>query len=130
MLEQGAIVRFFYLWSRQADAGEVSGRKSRPSCIVIRTPTNPAALFLFPITSKQPASDRLHIQISEIECRRCGLNAPSWLILDEFNRVMSDETYDFDSLKQQGTFSGAFMKQIATIVQSGIRSRSIKGVRR
>jgi hypothetical protein len=44
MLERGQIVRFFYLWKRQADAGEESGRKARPVCIVVRTPDNPGAI--------------------------------------------------------------------------------------
>lgn len=54
MFKPGDLLRYYYLWARQADAGEESGRKARPVCIVVRIPTTPAALFLFPLTSQQP----------------------------------------------------------------------------
>jgi len=37
MLEAGDVVRFHYLWTRQAAKGEESGRKARPVCVVVRT---------------------------------------------------------------------------------------------
>jgi hypothetical protein len=94
MLKAGDLLRYYYLWAREADAGEESGCKARPVCILVRTPRNPAALFLFPLTSQNPDRSRPHLAISEIECRRGGLDHPSWLILDEYNRVQVDEAYD------------------------------------
>ena len=73
MFERGQIVRFYYLWKRQADAGEETGRKARPACIVVRTPNNPGAVFLFPITSQEPDPERLFLPFGEMECRRAGL---------------------------------------------------------
>jgi hypothetical protein len=36
MPEPGQVVRFVYLWKRQATVGEESGRKARPVCVVVR----------------------------------------------------------------------------------------------
>lgn len=47
MFERGQVVRFHYLWARQANAGEESGRKARPVCFVVRTPGNPGAVYSF-----------------------------------------------------------------------------------
>ena len=67
MLERGQIVRFHYLWARQADAGEESGRKARPVCMVVRAPGNPGAVYLFPITKEG------HEQtLRELEARRAA----------------------------------------------------------
>lgn len=108
-LKPGDVVRYYYLWARQAADGEESGRKARPVCVVVRTPAEPAALFLFPLTSQKPAPSRDALAVSEIECRRGGLDHPSWLILDEYNRVQVDETYDLSEVRPIGTFSPAFI---------------------
>ena len=64
MFDAGDVVHFHYLWKRQADAGEESGRKARPVCVVVRTPDVPGAVFLFAITSQAPHEDRLSLPIS------------------------------------------------------------------
>jgi len=130
MLERGQIVRFFYLWKRQADAGEESGRKARPVCIVVRTPDNPGAAFLFPITSQQPDPDRLSLSFGEIECRRAGLAYPCWIILDEYNRVELDKAFDFESTKPIGSVSPAFLTRIAATVKEAARTRRLSGIAR
>ncbi len=89
MFEPGQVLRFFYLWKRQARVGEESGRKARPVCVVVRTAAMPGVVFLFPITSQLPETDRLSLAISEMECRRAGLDFPCWIVLDEYNRVDS-----------------------------------------
>ena len=58
------------------DAGEESGRKARPVCVVVQAPHVPGAVFLFAITSKAPVAERLFLPISQIECRRAGLDFP------------------------------------------------------
>ncbi|MCD2173823.1 hypothetical protein [Rhizobium sp. C4] len=130
MLERGQIVRFFYLWKRQADAGEEAGRKARPACIVVRTPEKPGAVFLFPITSQQPAPERLSLPFAEIECRRAGLAYPCWIILDEYNRVELDKAFDFESTKPIGSVSPAFLARIAATVKEAARLRRLSGVAR
>jgi hypothetical protein len=130
MFKPGDLLRYYYLWARQADAGEESGRKARPVCVVVRTPMTPAALFLFPLTSQQPSPTRTSIAISEIECRRGGLDFPSWLILDEYNRVRTDEAYDLVTTKPIGSFSPAFVRKIAGLIKEAADQRRLRGVAR
>jgi hypothetical protein len=128
MLEPGQVVRFFYLWSRQAAAGEESGRKARPVCVVVRTAAVPGAVFLFPITSQMPGPVRLSLAISQIECRRAALDFPCWIILDEYNRVELDKAYDFETTVPLGSFSPAFLKAIASTVKHAAASRKLSGI--
>jgi len=130
MLERGRIVRFFYLWKRQAKAGEESERKARPVCIVIRTPDNPARLFLFPITSQEPDDSRIALAFNQIECKRAGLAYPCWIILDEYNRVDLDQAYDFDGTRPLGAVSPAFLKEIAKKIQSAAADGRLSAVQR
>jgi hypothetical protein len=127
-LKPGDIVRYYYLWARQAADGEESGRKARPACVVVRTPAEPPALFLFPLTSQKPSPSRDSLAVSEIECRRGGLDHPSWLILDEYNRVQADETYDLAGARPIGTFSPAFLRRIASTIKQVATRRRLRGV--
>src|SRR5690606_25772790 len=111
------VAEFHYLWHRQAEKGEESGRKSRPVCIVVKTPANPDVVFLFPFTSKSPLFGQLALAVSEIECRRIGLAAPCWIILDEYNRVEMDKDYDFVSTQAIGSVSTAFLREIAATIR-------------
>ena len=129
-LKPGDVVRYHYLWARQADAGEESGRKARPVCVVVRTPVEPAALFLFLRTSQKPQRSRAHLAVSEMECRRGGLGFPSWLILDEYNRVSIDAAYDFETTAPIGTFSPAFVRKIAAAIKQVAARRRLRGVAR
>jgi hypothetical protein len=36
MLKAGDVIRYGYLWAREAAKGGESGRKARPACIVVR----------------------------------------------------------------------------------------------
>ena len=130
MLSPGDLVRYGYLWARQADAGEESGRKARPVCVVVRTPTTPAALFLFPPASQKPDTARAFIAVSEIECRRAGLDFPSCLIVDEYNRAPAYTAYDLESPNPIGAFSPAYLRKIAARIKDVARQRRLRGVAR
>ncbi|CDM61164.1 MULTISPECIES: hypothetical protein [Rhizobium] len=130
MLEPGQIVRFFYLWKRQAAAGEESGRKARPVCVVVRTAAAPEAVFLFPITSQLPDTERLSLAVSQMECRRAGLDFPCWIVLDEYNRVELDKAFDFETTTPLGSFSPAFLKKIALTVKNAAAARRLTGITR
>ncbi|MBB5577212.1 MULTISPECIES: type II toxin-antitoxin system PemK/MazF family toxin [Rhizobium] len=130
MLERGQIVRFHYLWAHQAQVGEESGRKARPVCIVVRTPGNPGAVYLFPITSQEPQPERVALSFPEMECRRAGLSSPCWIILDEYNRVELDKAFDFESTKPIGNVSPAFLEKVAVAVKKASVNRLTKGVTR
>lgn len=96
----------------------------------MRTPDFPGAVFLFAITSQVPLADRLFLPISQIECRRAGLDFPCWIILDEYNRVEIDKAFDFETSRPLGSFSPAFLKNIARIVKDAAASRRLAAVNR
>lgn len=130
MLEQGDVAEFYYLWHREAQQGEESGRKPRPVCIVIKTPGNPDIVFLFPFTSKAPLPGQLALSVPETECRRIGLTAPCWIILDEYNRVETDKDYDFVSTEPIGSVSAAYLREIAATIRQAARTAPLKAVKR
>ena len=76
-LRTGCVIRFRYLWVREAERGETEGRKSRPTAVGVRIARAKRGdvLVLFPITSQPPAPDRFAVEIPEIEKRRAGLEA-------------------------------------------------------
>jgi hypothetical protein len=89
-----------------------------------------ASVFLFPITSQRPRDERLFLSISQIECRRAGLDFPCWIVLDEYNRVELDKALDFESTRPLGSFSLAFLKKIALAVKDAAAARRLTGVSR
>ncbi len=58
-IEAGVVLRYPYLWSRQAKSGETEGRKSRPTAVGFRLVRDERdILLLFAITTSRPGSDR------------------------------------------------------------------------
>lgn len=57
--ETGLVIRYRYLWQRQARAGEETGRKARPACVVIPIGAKGADVVLFPLTTQPPGPDRV-----------------------------------------------------------------------
>jgi hypothetical protein len=130
MLKPGDLIRYHYLWAREAANGEESGRKARPACVVVRAAANPAILFVFPLTSQRPGPERAFLAVSEIECRRGGLDHPSYLVLDEYNRFPESEAFDLASPAPIGAFSGTFLRRIARAVREIAATRRLQAVSR
>jgi hypothetical protein len=128
MFDVGDIVRFNYLWAREAKRGEETGRKSRPACIIVRTATTPAALFLLPLTSQPPQAGVAAIAVPETECRRAKLRPPCWVIVDEYNRVIEDQFHDFESTEPLGRLSLAFLRRVAAALKQEASARRLKPV--
>ena len=87
-IQTAAVIRYPYLWHREAGKGETEGRKERPVAVGVRIARADGDLVLFfPITTKQPERDRFAFEIPAIEKRRAGLDADRhlWIIMDEFN---------------------------------------------
>jgi len=72
----GLVVRYDYLWSREAAAGRTQG-KDRPAYLVAASDseTKPRFVVLLPITHSPPIGDTVAIEIDE----------PSWVIVSEYN---------------------------------------------
>ncbi len=67
-LRTGCVIRYPYLWVREAERGETEGRKPRPVAVGVRIARRGGddVLVLFPITSRQPARDRFAAEIPEM----------------------------------------------------------------
>ena len=80
-LQTGTVLRYTYLWARQATAGETEGRKDRPVAVGVRLARKSGDLILFfPITSKEPEASRFAAEIPPIEKRRAGLDVDMRLL--------------------------------------------------
>ena len=128
----GSVIRYPYLWVRQAGAGETEGRKARPVAVGVRItrPKGEDALILFAITSKAPDAARLAVEIPETERRRAGLdgNVRLWIILDEYNEDIIGQSFYLEPEPPLGRFSKAFFLPVLKTF-SAHRQRA-KGVNR
>lgn len=88
----GLVIRYNYLWARDAAQGREEGVKGRPAAIVmaIDAPgTSMARVYVLPITHSAPAKGTEAIEIPAAVCRSAGLDeARSWVILSEFNEFV------------------------------------------
>lgn len=83
----GLVVRYDYLWSREALAGRDHG-KDRPACLVAASDSlaSPRYVVLLPITHTPPSGEIVGIEIPPKVKQAIGLDdAPSWVIVSEHN---------------------------------------------
>ncbi len=83
----GLVIRYDYLWSREAVAGHDQG-KERPACLVAATESaaSPRFVVILPITHTQPDKDAAGVEIPPKVRKVLGLDdAPSWVIVSEHN---------------------------------------------
>ena len=84
----GMVVRYSFLWSSEARAGESEGRKDRPCVIVTairRVADGRLRVRVLPITHV-PSEETRSIAIPAKVKRHLGLDADaSWIVLDEVN---------------------------------------------
>jgi len=116
----GVVIRYPYLWARQARSGELEGRKSRPTAVGFRLARSGGdLLLLFPITTSEPSSERRFIEIPETEQHRAGLDTDrrQWIILDETNIDAVEQSFYLEPDSVVGHFSRAFfaplMREVA-----------------
>lgn len=118
----GQVIEYHYLWKWQADRGETEGRKKRPSCVVLVVKNHSGNHFLFiaPITSKEPVAGRQAIEIPETEARRAQLDRHIrlWIMVDELNADILEQSYTLEDRKPRGQFSSAFTDKIIRAVQA------------
>lgn len=111
-IRTACVIRFPYLWAREAERGETEGRKVRPVAVGVRIsrPKGDDVLVLFPITGQPPALDRFAVEIPQMEKRRAGLDAGIrlWLILDEYNQDVVGQSFYLEPEPPLGRFSKAF----------------------
>jgi hypothetical protein len=128
----GDIILYSYLWARQHERGEESGRKARPTCVmlILAGRDGKPKPLLFPITSQPPTAGAHAVQIPETEARRAKLYTPAWVIVDEFNTDDLATSWAIEDPKPLGQFSRKFMSRIAAEAAAAIRAGSVRGVPR
>jgi hypothetical protein len=93
----GLVIRFSFLWSREARAGATEGRKDRPCAIVVAVPRGEAGdlrVAVVPVTHSAPDDPAASIELPQAVKVALGLDPePSWVRLDELN-VFSWPGYD------------------------------------
>ena len=128
----GCVIRFPFLWVREAARGETEGRKPRPVAVGVRIarPKGEDVLVLFPITSQPPSPDRFAAEIPEMEKRRAGLDATLrlWIILDEYNQDTIGRSFYLEPEPPLGRFSKAFF--LPLMKEFIARRASTRGVNR
>ena len=114
--KKGDVWRYEYLWRREHDVGIETGLKTRRTALVATFLGSDGRtnLFWIPITSKKPFSDRVSVEIPQIEKKRAGLtmHMPLWVILDEYNHEFLETSFYFDPNGYQGAFSSVFTEKI------------------
>ena len=128
----GSVIRFPFLWVREAERGETEGRKPRPVAVGVRLARRKGedVLVLFPITSQPPSPDRFAAEIPEMEKRRAGLDATLrlWIILDEYNQDTIGQSFYLEPEPPLGRFSKAFF--LPLMKEFIARRASTRGVNR
>ena len=131
-IQTACVIRYPYLWAREAAKGETGGRKRRPVAVGIRLarPQGHDLLILFPITSKEPERDRFAVEIPETEKRRTGLDRSRrlWIIFDEYNSDIIGRSFHLEPEPPIGQFSKAFF--LSHLKRFVARRRQSRGVDR
>jgi len=84
----GLVIRYSYLWTHEADAGQEEGVKDRPCAIilVVSDEDGRQRVRVLPITHSPPADARDGLEIPLPTKTRLGLDsARSWIVLTEAN---------------------------------------------
>jgi hypothetical protein len=83
----GLVIRYDYLWTREAAAGRQQG-KDRPACLVAASDseTTPRFVVILPITHSAPEGDTVGIEIPAKVREALGFDdQKGWIILSEHN---------------------------------------------
>ena len=131
-LLHGDVVLYAYLWWREHRAGEETGRKARPACVMIVMPAGRGVgkALLFPITSTPPGAGTAYISVPETEAKRAGLYTPAWVIVEEFNSDDPATSLALEDTRPLGRFSRKFVGRIAAAAAAAARARGMRAIPR
>lgn len=128
----GDIVPYSYLWWREHEAGEETGRKVRPCVVIIavkRVDGDTLRVAVVPIT-RSPPDGRASIEVPERVKQRLGLDAVrSWIICDEFNHFQWPG-FDLDRTASGDPTYGRIPDTLLERVKAAVRSSNRKIVDR
>ncbi len=87
----GLVIRFAYVWRREAAQGRESGAKDRPCVIVlaVRALAGQTVVTVAPITRAEPEIEASGVRLPVEAQERVGLDTePAWAIISEVNRFI------------------------------------------
>ena len=130
----GDVLRYPYLWARQSTNGETEGRKPRPCAVVLslQTGNEQTVLRLCAVTTQPPQKGVRAVEIPEIEKRRASLDGglQLWVIVDEHNVDVFEQSFYIEPHSEIGAFSSAFTKNLQAEMILALRQRKSKAVSR
>ena len=86
--QPGLVIRYSYLWAREADAGQEEGVKDRPCAVILVTQDDAGRqrVLVLPITHSAPSDPAAAVEIPAATKQRLGLDFErSWIVLTELN---------------------------------------------
>ena len=86
--QPGLVIRYSYLWHREAQQGHEEGRKDRPCAVVVAMSNKDGRtrVYALPITHSAPTQGQQAIEIPPRVKNRLGLDGErSWIVFDEAN---------------------------------------------
>jgi hypothetical protein len=135
----GLVIRYSYLWEREAQAGQDEGVKDRPCAIIVvllRGGANPVVRVL-PITHLAPPDPAGALEIPQITKQRMGLDAGrSWVVLDEANDFiwpgpdLRPAVSGDPSTAAYGMLPPGFMKVLKERLIARYQTKRLKSVKR
>jgi hypothetical protein len=106
--EPGLVIRYSYLWRREALSGREEGSKDRPATIVlaIEDEAGETLVYVLPITHNPPRPPDVGVEIPGVVKERLRLDGErSWVVISEANAFIWPGP---DLRPVQGAQSGAF----------------------
>jgi hypothetical protein len=114
-VQSGCVIEYQYLWRREALSGQIEGLKRRPSAVAFRMAGKQSdIIYLMPITTKEPDTHTLAIEVPQIEKKRAGLDLDyrQWIILAEMNADIIPGSFVLEPNAKIGMFSKAFFQSV------------------
>lgn len=87
----GLVIRYAYLWRREADAGRDEGVKDRPCAVVIaiKNDAGETTVYVTPVTHTPPTAPEDAVELPSRTKARLGLDDQrSWIMVTEGNRFL------------------------------------------
>ena len=135
--EPGLVLPYVYLWRRELDQGEESGRKVRPCLIVVvitRDASGQKTVAVSPITTQTPDALRSAVEIPHKVKAHLGLDAErSWIICDEYNEFDwpgVDLGTTQEGEREFGYIPDALLERVRQEMREAGSRKSLKAVRR
>jgi hypothetical protein len=130
----GLVIRFAFLWSHEAEAGQAEASKDRPCAVVVATrkaADKGVRVIVAPITHEPPDHSTRAFELPPDVARTLGLDADRhWVRVDELNRF-SWPGFDLRPIPGRGGFVyGMLPRALFERLRARIVERARKGTAR